>query len=147
MIRRLRALGPVVVLVLACTSVVPATWRQVDADADAARDAARQLLQEDGWALSPDPNERYDLTTEFQLVRVGEEDHRERYRVRVEEAREDRPLTVFVRHDIQARSMDTGRPTWGPTQHDPGKQVALMDRILRALQAKAPTDGDPAESE
>ena len=120
-------------LLLACSYILPASWRSFRADPDdAAPSITRALASRQLGVAKWDPTSR-EIMSDYLFTSDGVDRLRERYIIRWERS-DDGTVTIFVRHELQARGSDQGRPVWEATTHDAGKELQLLDAITAELE-------------
>ncbi len=122
-----------VTALMACSYLVPATWRSFRADPDdAAPSITRALAAQQIGIAKWDPAARK-ITSDYLLMSDGVDRTRERYVVTWERSSTDGTLVIYVRHEAQEQDLEDGAPTWTARTHDTDKESALLDAITTEL--------------
>ncbi len=135
-----RALAATLLLsVVACAYVLPASWRSFRADPDDAPPAITRALDEHNLVIANWDQAKHTIVTEWVLTRNTLDAYRERYVVSWEKDEDEGALTIYVRHEKSERELKDGAPSWTTAYHDSDKEAALLDAITKALaDAKKP---------
>lgn len=121
--------------VLSCSFVLPATWRAFRVEPEDAAPVITRSLDERRLEIAHWSRERDEIVTSWSISRNGDDQIRERYRVRWEKNHREETLTVFVRHEAETRQMVESGMSWSSTYHDASKESALLDEISKQLVA------------
>jgi hypothetical protein len=127
--------GLVLLLLGACSYILPATWRAFRADPDDAAPAITRALDAKNLTVESFDQAGRKITTGWLEAAEGIDRVRHRYVITWERNDHDDALTIYVRHEAQDQEIDEGRPTWGGTYHDTDKESALLDQITKELKA------------
>ena len=118
---------------LACSVVLPATWRAFRVEPEDAAPVITRSLDEQRLDIADWNRERDEIITAWVLIRNGDDQTRERFLVRWEKNHDEETLTVFVRHEAEDRRPREDGLLWGNTYHDAGKERALLDEISKQV--------------
>ena len=118
---------------IACSYIVPSTWRAFRADPDDAAPAITRALAAQQLGIKNWDPETRQITSEYVLTSDGVDRSRERYIVTWERSSTEGTLIVYVRHEAQQQGSNAGSPSWEARTHDISKEDALLDAITEEL--------------